>query len=458
MPQVRSYVCSLWLVIVLVLLNACQEPTAVTRPTATAVFRTPTTASAVTPVTPTASPPTEKTGAATTANPATAETDRQAATKLGVHLLLDDGRNQWPMERWSEHMRYARQAVGAGGYVVQLVRDDDLDLIRWQRFMDLCAEHQLIPIIRLATTFDRNAGWWRAPAADGNGRYHEIAARYAAFLGALRWPTNQHYVIIANEPNRGDEWGGRPDPAAYAQFLLDVAGAIRDRDSNAVILNAGLDLFAPHSGSRPAFDGKYYMDAESFLDQMHAAHPEVFSAIDVWSSHAYPLGPFTAPPWQQTFAVDLLNDAVNPAHIEPPQHVHNRGINGYAWELFKLSTYGVSLPVMITETGWRHAESIAHAAKDTGKALPDAETTAAFLDLALRGNHGRYPDFPEQGWTPWLSDPRVVAVTPFAFNGHPSEWGHTNWLILDPQGAVVGTYPAFARLAMGNARLSGRQD
>ena len=32
--------------------------------------------------------------------------------KLGIHLLLDDGRNQWPVAVWPEHLDYARQAVG----------------------------------------------------------------------------------------------------------------------------------------------------------------------------------------------------------------------------------------------------------------------------------------------------------------------------------------------------------
>src|SRR5690606_35346067 len=65
---------------------------------------------------------------------------------LGIHLLLDDGRNQWPIGRWAEHMRYARDMTGRGGYVTELVRLDDLDLGRWQRFMDLCAELELTPV------------------------------------------------------------------------------------------------------------------------------------------------------------------------------------------------------------------------------------------------------------------------------------------------------------------------
>ena len=89
--------------------------------------------------------------------------------KLGVHLLLDDGRNVWPADVWPTHLEYARQAVGEWGYVTQLVRLDDLDLARWQVFMDLCAEYHLTPILRLATTYDQEADWWTVPPRDGDG-------------------------------------------------------------------------------------------------------------------------------------------------------------------------------------------------------------------------------------------------------------------------------------------------
>jgi hypothetical protein len=124
--------------------------------------------------------------------------------------------------------------------------------------------------------------------------------------------------------------------------------------------------------------------------------------------------------------------------------VFNRGINGYAWELFKLAEHGVTdLPVLITETGWRHAESTDPSSKDGAGQYPPATTVAAFFDLALRGNGGAYPQWPAEGWTAWEADPRVLAVTPFALNGHPSEWGHTNWLELAPDGSVLGVYPMF---------------
>lgn len=373
--------------------------------------------------------------------------------KLGVHMLLDDGRNVWSTEVWSVHLSYARQAVGRWGYVTELVRMDDLDPLRWQLFMDLCAELELVPILRLATVYDQQAGWWVAPPTGEDGSYEMIASRYADFSAALQWPTDEHYLIVGNEPNHGNEWSGRPDPAAYARFLIEVADALHAADPHARVLNAGFDPYTPHTGSQPFIDGLYYMDEESFLDQMLAAYPDVFEHIDIWASHSYPTGPLSEGPWQQTYQIDWLNDAVNPDHITPPEGIYNRGINGYEWELFKLSTYGVpALQVMITETGWRHAETTDPAATDNGQAWPSAETVAVYLDLSLYGNRGRYPEYPTDGWTPWTADPRVIAVTPFALDGFPGEWGHTNWLALDAEGAVLAPYAPFEILANGSTR------
>jgi hypothetical protein len=367
-----------------------------------------------------------------------------SSNKLGVHLLLDDGRNAWPVDVWPIHLEYARQVVGDWGYVTQLVRLDDLDTARWQVFMDLCAERHLTPILRLATTYDQEADWWTVPPRDGDGSYYTVAARYAEFVAALRWPTPDHYVIIGNEPNHGNEWGGRPDADAYARFLIDVADALHAADAGARVLNAGFDPYTPNTGGRPFIDGMVYVDEETFLDRMHAAYPDVFDRLDAWASHSYAMGPFKEGPWVQAYHVDLINGAVNPDHVEPPSGVNNRGVNGYEWELFKLSAYGVEpLPVFITETGWRHAGA------GSEESYPAPEIVAKYVDLTLHGNNGRYSEYPEEGWTPWLDDLRVVAVTFFALDGSPAEWRHTNWLVLDVNGNVLGTYAPFDLLVAG---------
>jgi hypothetical protein len=363
---------------------------------------------------------------------------------LGIHLLLDDGRQQWPPDRWAEHLQAARDLVGEWGYVVELVRLDDLDPGKWQIFFDHCAQLHLTPVLRLATTFDRARGWWTAPPRDTQQTYSTVARQYAAFVGALKWPTSAHYVIVGNEPNHGDEWGGRADPVAYARFLRDVSAALHAVDRNVQVLNAPLDPFTPHTNGQPFINGMTYLDAESFLDGMHRSDPEVFKAIDVWGSHAYPIGPLSAAPWEQAFQIDLINGASNPDQLDPPPGIFNRGVNGYEWELYKLASYGVrELPVMITETGWRHAETTDAAAADNGREWPPVARVAEYAELALAGNQGRYPHWPETGWRPWLADARVMTVAFFALDGHPKAWGHTNWLQLDATGAITGTYPMY---------------
>ncbi|MDQ7024948.1 MAG: hypothetical protein Q9P01_10450 [Anaerolineae bacterium] len=359
--------------------------------------------------------------------------------KLGVHLMLDDGHNNWSLDIWDEHLAAADAIASPGGIAVQLIRADDLNPERWQVFMDLAAEHDLTPVIRLATTFDRDRNLWTAPTADSEGRYTTWGEDYAAFLNALEWTTAEKHIILLNEPNNGREWGGQPDAIAYAQFVVDVAAVLREQVDGVVILNGALDLVAPNTGSEPFPDSDLYMiDANSFMDAMNTAQPNIFALFDKWNSHVYPLGAFTEPPSIQEYRFDFLQDAVDTT-TTPPENIYNRGINSYAWELWKLEQFGISdISVMITEFGWRHAESTNPDALDGGENYPDADLVAQYVDMALRGTESPFAE--TVTWQPLLADERVEAIALFALNGVPRDWGHTNWLQLDSEGAIIGTY------------------
>lgn len=329
--------------------------------------------------------------------------------KRGIHLLLDDGRSAWSPDIWPIHLQEARELVGEWGFVTQLIRLDDLDVTKWQTFMDLCAELHLTPMIRLATVYDMEQQVWIVPP-------DSAPQQYADFLAQLDWPTEQHFIVVGNEVNHGEEWGGRPDPSAYVAFLRQTAVLIKQQDPHARLLNAPLDLYTPHSGERPFDNGFYYMDAETFMDEMWQADPDIFAYLDAWASHPYPEGPFSAPPEQASYQFDRLNGATNPHAQTPPVGIYNRGLKGYEWELWKLSTYGVEeLPVFITETGWRY-----------GDGYPDPDTLTAYWAEASEL---------------WFSDARIYGVTPFALNGHPTEWHHTNWLVVTETGEIVGELP-----------------
>lgn len=388
--------------------------------------------------------PTQTQSPTRTATPTAAPHTRPpSGNKYGIHLLLDDDRNHWLPDVWPQHLVAARRIVGDGGYVVQLVRLDDLKVERWQYFLDLCAQERLIPIIRLATTFDHENKWWQAPPKDANDQgYTEVARQVRDFLIQLRWPVEPRYVIVHNEANRGDEWSNQPDPAEYARFLLDVGQALRG--AGFTVLGPALDMYAPHTNGQ-LIAGYRYIDAETFLDGMALAEPGVFDVIDVWASHAYPLDPFRFDPSRQEFRLDYAFGASNPRHLEPPEGIYNRGVNSYRWELWRveqiIGTRAATLPVLITETGWRHGPAQDAEARDHVHAEISFELQSAYLDLAFNGNEGRYPGLPETGWMPWNQDSRVIAVVLFALGGFPKDWGHTNWVEVDSLGQITGHYP-----------------
>src|SRR5258708_167695 len=127
-----------------------------------------------------------------------------ANNKVGIHILD-------PSE-----VSAAAQLVnhnGDWGYVTIPIQSGDENPVKWQKFMNDCKNYHLIPIIRLATQGDYfNTQVWRTP------NEYDIVD-FAIFLNSLDWPTKNRYVIVYNEVNRADEWGGNVDPSAYAHLL-----------------------------------------------------------------------------------------------------------------------------------------------------------------------------------------------------------------------------------------------
>jgi len=442
-----------WLALAACGVPATPEPTVAVAPTAVPTF----TATATAAPSPTITSTPTRTPVPTWTPLPSATPGGPRVTKLGIHLLIGDHKNRWPTEVWPQHLRYARDLVGEWGYVLVLIRLDDLDVERWQTFLDLCAQLRLTPIVRFATWYDNSNHWWAAPIRDSEGGgYFTVAEQYRDFLDQLRWPTRQRLLIIGNEPNRGDEWENQPNGEAYAHFLGDVSRRLRENDPNVVILNGALDLYAPNTNGKPFDDGFRYVDADTFIAQMLKWDKQIFSQVQILNSHAYPLGPFNRPPNEQAMKLDYLNGA-QPLRAAPwPAGIVNRGVNSYTWELYRIAEAGgPTLPVMITETGWRHPETMAVSPADAAHAGVGAAQMADYFELAFIGNRGQFTaPYPRSGWTPWEQDARVLAVIPFALNGRPGEWGHSNWLILDDDGVVQGVYAMYQR--MQQLRDNGR--
>jgi hypothetical protein len=207
-------------------------------------------------------------------------------------------------------------------------------------------------------------------------------------------------------------------------------------------------LYAPNTNGKPFSDGYRYVDADTFMNQMAGWDKDIFKKIQVWNSHAYPMGPFNEAPFVQAMKFDYINGAQSSRKTPWPAGLANRGINSYYWELSKIQELGgTTLPVMVTETGWRHSETTVAAATDADHATLSAQQVADYFELAFLGNKdGRFTGYPQSGWTPWEDDPRIIGVIPFTLDGYPTDWGHSNWLMLDDHGLVQGVYPQYKRM------------
>ncbi len=245
---------------------------------------------------------------------------------------------------------------GDWGYMVLVIKKDERDTKRWQVFLDQARKNHLIPIIRLATVFDKNGYWTRPDVHDAND--------WANFLSKLYFPTKNRYVQIYNEVNVSGEWGGRVDAADYAQELSKTIDALKSKSSDFFILNAALDLSLPTS--------KGSLDASAFFQQMQDAVPGIFNKLDGWASHSYP----------------------NPDFSAPPIKSGRTGIDGFAWELAQIGSYsGKDLPVFITETGWKRGK----------------ENTNGLTEDQIASNY-------KQAFGSVWNDKRIAAVAPFVLS------------------------------------------
>lgn len=260
--------------------------------------------------------------------------------KFGIHILFP--------EEISDAARLVNSSGGDWGYVTIPIQSVDRNLEKWQKFFDDCRKLHIIPILRLATYSDSSI--WLKP-----GRFE--ALDWANFLNSLDWPIKNRYVIIYNEVNRAQEWGGEVNPAEYANVLADTYDALKRVNEDFFILNAGFDAAAPTNHE--------LMDEYQYLWAMYRENPEVFRKIDGWASHSYP----------------------NPGFSSSPYNYSPTGIRGYQHEVsFLQNNFGIyGLKVFITETGWQ-------------KGVLSEEKISEYFKIAF-----------EKIW----NDDYLVAITPF---------------------------------------------
>lgn len=272
---------------------------------------------------------------------------------FGIHILFT-----YEVARAAE---LVNSSGGDWGYVTIPIQYGDRDLEKWQKFMDDARRFHVIPIIRIATeAFYKNTNVWRKPDD------FDIVD-FANFLDSLSWPVKNRYVLLFNETNRFDEWGGEaPNPQEYSSFASYAVDAFKSRNEDFFVILGGFDNASPNDGTK-------YLDNLFYLRKIHEAHPDLFKKVDGFASHSYP----------------------NPNFSQVPAANKIEGTSTYKFEadlIEKLS--GRRLPVFITETGWN-------------------------ADVLSQGVISEYFKFAFEDI--WGKDERILAVTPFILesNGGP---------------------------------------
>lgn len=266
----------------------------------------------------------------------------------GIHILFPYEIGQAP------HL--ANSSGGDWGYVTIPIQAVDRDLEKWQEFMDQAKEKHIIPILRLATEpFFKNTATWRKPNDSD-------LIDFANFLDSLEWPTKNRYVILFNEVNRSDEWGGEPpSPEDYAEVIVYANEVFKSRSDDFYLILGGMDASAPN-------DYVKHINGFTYLETL-LTDARVTSSIDAFSSHSYPNPDFGAPP--------LENKKI--------------GVATYRYEYEMFNKYSNrQIPAFITETGWGNEK------------LPDS-VVAKYLSMTLENIWEKDKD-------------KIVAITPFLLN------------------------------------------
>ena len=166
--------------------------------------------------------------------------------KFGIHLA------QPHHDEIKKAAELVNSSGGDWGYITLVMQENDRNLQKWQEIFDLLRQYHLIPIIRLATQPEGEV--WRRPSK-------EDAENWADFLNQLNWVIKNRYIILFNEPNHGQEWGGEANPENYTEVAFSFAKTLKEKNPDFFIMLAGLDLSAPSSVPN-------YEDAGVYLRKM----------------------------------------------------------------------------------------------------------------------------------------------------------------------------------------------
>src|SRR3989344_121147 len=311
--------------------------------------------------------------------------------KLGMHVLRPE---EFVVAKQVLKSDDTAASQTAWHYItIPLTLDQLEDQTRWQRYFSQAKAERIIPIVRLATRFAD--GSWQRP-----NRKELISL--IEFLTKLDWPTAEKRVIIFNELNHAQEWGGVVDPNSYARDFIFASNWAHAVDDSFMVLPAAMDLAAGNTNStREAF---------SYLFALYEYDQEIFAYADAWNSHSYP----------------------NPDFSSSPTRTDKKSLRGFEHELaFLRQKTDKNFPVYITETGWRSSPA-------TDRWL------SSYYEYALQNI--------------W-SKPEVVAVTPFLYKGAPGPFAEFSFVTGDdkPTNQLLALQTALRNFARGQHLLSSVQ-
>ncbi len=311
----------------------------------------------------------------------------ESNNKFGIHLA------QPHFQDLKKAAQLVNSSGGDWGYVTLVIQENDRDRKKWQEIFDLARELHLIPIIRLATS-PTGASWRRPNPGD--------AKDWVEFLESLNWVVKNRYIILFNEPNHANEWGGEVDPENYAQVALAFAKALKEKNQDFFVMLAGFDASAPHQPPK-------YWDEEAFLKSILNFKFEILNFLDGWASHSYPNPAFSGSPWD-----------------------YGRGtVRTYQWELELLRSFGVNkeLPVFITETGWK---------RDNRYAVFDIENDKVAQNFRIAFEHVWLPDERVKAVTPFVLDYQEEPFLGFSWKKYQSEEFYPQYYLLQSLGKIKG--------------------
>ena len=132
--------------------------------------------------------------------------------------------------------------------------------------------------LRIIARVDRPPVWARSDKEHAE-RPPDSLDDYGDFLFTIasRYKGRVNHFQVWNEPNLGEEWTGKPDPAAYAELLKVASTRLKQANPEVQVLSAPLAINTEN--------GPLHLNEIDFLDQLYQAGAR--SSFDILSANAY---------------------------------------------------------------------------------------------------------------------------------------------------------------------------